>query len=236
LPTPYDKDYFQLVEAQSESSASVVVPLLCELLQPSTVVDVGCGIGTWLKYFPRNGVSEIAGMDGPWVERETLSIPPSAFEEVDLSRPPEPTRRFDLVVSLEVAEHLPAESAGPFVDFLTGLGPAVAFSAAIPLQGGSAHVNERWPNYWSTLFAKHGYASFDVIRERIWLDERIAWWFRQNLILYIDRERVSGYERLAGTPAREALPLVHPELYRGHVPGVPPATPPTEVDRNSRRP
>jgi SAM-dependent methyltransferase len=221
VSTPYTEDYFRLVEAQSEGSAAAVVPLLCDLLRPASVVDVGCGTGTWLKRFPSHGVAEIAGIDGPWVDRSALSIPASAFEVVDLSDPPRPRRAYDLVVSLEVAEHLPPESAEPFVRFLTALGPAVAFSAAIPSQGGSGHVNEQWPEYWSELFAARGYAPFDAIRPRIWTDESVAWWFRQNLIVYVDEKRATGYEGLAGVP-RRALPLVHPELFCRHVPAEPP--------------
>lgn len=219
--TPYSSEYFQLVDAQSDSSAEVVVPILCELLAPTAVVDVGCGSGIWLKHFLLEGILDVLGIDGPWIDRELLSIPESCFEVVDLSQPPKPRRGFDLVLSLEVAEHLPPKAAEPFVNFLVGLGPAVAFSAAIPSQGGSGHLNEQWPGYWSRLFSNRGYVPFDVIRPEIWADERVAWWFRQNLTLYVDEKRTVQYERL-GVPSKEVLPLVHPELYCRYIPQEPP--------------
>ncbi len=217
LSTSYSPEYFQGIAADSDGSAEVVVPMLIDLVGPASVIDVGCGTGTWLDHFHRSGVREITGVDGPWVDKSALSIPQSSFEVMDLAHPPQQSRTFDLVVSLEVAEHLPADSADSFVELLTSLGPVVAFSAAIPAQGGNGHVNEQWPMYWSDRFAARGYVPFDLIRAEIWSDERVAWWFRQNLILYVDRERVSRYERLRDLPVREVLPLVHPHLYSAHL-------------------
>lgn len=241
MPAAYDKRYFELVEQQSESSARAVVPILLKLTGPASVVDVGCGTGTWLERFRENGVEEILGIDGEWVDRSRLRIPADRFEAADLAELPRQDRRFDLVVSLEVAEHLPAAAADGFVDLLTSLGPAVAFSAAIPRQGGSGHVNEQWPGYWAERFAARGFVPFDVLRPRIWDDERIAWWFRQNLVLYVDRERLNDYPGL-GRPDEEVLPLVHPELFlpraeaaaaRAAEPAPPaePVAPPTPLQR-----
>jgi SAM-dependent methyltransferase len=217
MSTPYDSGYFELIEEQSRSSAEAVVPLLLELLGAESVVDVGCGTGTWLEQFRRHGVEEIAGLDGEWVDRAALKVPAERFEVVDLASAPPRERGFDLVVSLEVAEHLPPESAEGFVELLTSLGPVVAFSAAIPGQGGSGHVNEQWPAYWSERFARRGFVPFDVLRRRIWQDERVAWWFRQNLVLYVEAGRAGDYERLPSEPDREVLPLVHPEPFEQRV-------------------
>jgi SAM-dependent methyltransferase len=226
VSTPYGSDYFDLIERQSRGSAGAVVPLLLELVRPSSVVDVGCGTGTWLRRFLELGVDDALGMDGEWVDRDELRIPAERFQVLDLARPPRPEQRFDLVVSLEVAEHLPAESADGFVEFLAGLGPVVAFSAAIPGQGGSGHVNERWPGYWAERFAACGFAAFDVIRPRIWGDRRIAWWFRQNLVLYVERGREGEYPALPERPNEEVLSLVHPELFQRRVEAVPTADAP----------
>src|SRR5262249_12923454 len=110
------------------------------------------------------------------------------------------------------------------VALLTGLGPVVAFSAAIPGQGGTGHLNEQWPGYWSARFARSGYRAFDVIRPQIWMDDRIAWWFRQNIVLYV----AQGADVLAPPPqpaVDEVLPLVHPALFN-HL--VSTAAPPAE--------
>jgi SAM-dependent methyltransferase len=205
----YTETFFQDMAGQSGSSAAVVAPLLCEMLEPSSVVDVGCGTGEWLAEFLRSGVEDVHGLDGPWVDPAGLSIDPARFQAVDLENPPALGRRFDLVTSFEVAEHLPPHAAVSFVEYLTGLGDVVAFSAAIPHQGGTSHLNEQWQDYWSDLFATRGYVAFDVVRPRIWRNSNVEFWYRQNLIVYMAPERAA---RFPHEPADAVLPLVHPDL------------------------
>lgn len=192
-----------------------MVPILHRLLQPSSIVDVGCGVGIWLQEFLRAGVPHVLGVDGEHVTAAGLRIPESCFAAHDLASPLRLDRTFDMALSLEVGEHLPPASAGAFVESLCLLAPVVAFSAAIPFQGGGGHVNEQWPDYWAALFARYGRVPVDILRPLVWNDGDIAWWYRQNLLLYADEQRAAllleaarGF-RMAPAP----LPLVHPALY-----------------------
>src|SRR6266508_5182591 len=124
----YTTEFFRSRETGSGASARHIVPLLVDLLAPASVVDVGCGTGTWLAVFQRHGVDDIVGIDGDYVPTDELHISPARFRAHDLTQPLCLGRSFDLVVSLEVAEHLPPESATGFVDSLCGLGPVVLFS------------------------------------------------------------------------------------------------------------
>jgi 2-polyprenyl-3-methyl-5-hydroxy-6-metoxy-1,4-benzoquinol methylase len=153
---PYTNDYYDALREGARRSARVVVPLVLGLVPARSVIDVGCGRGTWLAVFRAHGVEEVRGVDGDYVDRGRLEIPADRFEAHDLTRPLRPAGRFDLAVSLEVAEHLPAEAADAFVGSLTLLAPVVLFSAAAPYQGGEGHVNERWPAYWAGRFAARG--------------------------------------------------------------------------------
>jgi len=205
----YNQTFFNDMAGSSESSAAVVVPLLCEMFEPVSVVDVGCGTGEWLAAFQRQGVEDVQGLDGPWVDTAQLSIEATCFRAADLTEPPALGRRFDLVTSFEVAEHLPERAAAPFVEYLTGLGDVVAFSAAIPFQGGTSHLNEQWQNYWSELFAARGFVAFDGVRPAIWLNPEVEFWYRQNLLVYVAEERAKD---LPFEPTEAVLPLVHPDL------------------------
>jgi len=122
-------------------------------------------------------------------------------------------------VCLEVAEHLSPLRADPFIGTLTELAPAVLFSAAIPGQGGTSHLNERWQSYWAGLFASRGYVAIDAIRPRVRGLEDIDWWYRQNTILYVQPGLVSSLpecvRRLQSTP--EALDMVDPICYAAAV-------------------
>lgn len=203
-------------EDLSQQSAREVVPLVMALVRPRRVVDLGCGKGIWLAVFAEHGVDEILGVDGDWQKREESRIPPERFMARDLREPFRVDREFDLAVSLEVAEHLPAHAAATVVDSLVGLSPVVLFSAAIPFQGGWHHVNEQWPDYWVRLFDERGYVLVDCIRQRIWDNAKVIWWYAQNMLLFVRRDRLSEYPALVKELDRaSAFPLavVHPEKY-----------------------
>lgn len=160
-----------------------VVPFIMRLVKPISVLDVGCGTGTWLKAFEENGVTDYVGIDATFLDRSLLRIPENKFLAVDLQQQWSLNRKFDLAISLEVAEHLPTESADVFVASLVDHAETIVFSAAIPGQGGQNHINEQWPDYWQEKFLKHGYYFHDVIRPLIWNNKSVDWWYKQNIFL-----------------------------------------------------
>lgn len=213
--TRYGAEFFAFHEELSRTSARAAIPTLFEFVQPKSVLDVGCGIGTWLAEFQAAGVIDYVGVDGDYVDRSKLLIDGALFRCHDLSTPLVLSRQFDLAVSLEVAEHLPEEAAAAFVGSLVRAAPVVLFSAAIPEQPGTGHVNCQWPDYWMALFAEHGYQAVDCLRWRWWDEARIAWWYRQNAFVYVDREKLADYPRLAAEATTQRLPqrVVHPDHY-----------------------
>lgn len=139
--TPYGTSFQEFIKDDSLRSAHKIVPLLVSLTGARSVVDVGCGTGAWLSVFSQTGVGKILGIDGDYVDRRALLIPADRFIGRDIRRPLDIRERFDLVVSVEVAEHLQEACAAAYVDNLTSLGDMVAFSAAIPNQGGIGQTN-----------------------------------------------------------------------------------------------
>jgi SAM-dependent methyltransferase len=192
----YGSGFFDEIESSSIASAEVIVPLVMKLVEPQSVLDVGCGRGAWLKVLERAGARDIAGVDGPHVNRDQLLIRPSQFAAIDLRNPSPLTRKFDLAVCLEVAEHLPASAALQLVSMLVAAAPVILFSAAVPGQGGTAHINEQWPEYWRKLFAERGYSLLDPIRPAVLLDRRVAWWYRQNVVMYCSAAALASHPSL----------------------------------------
>jgi len=180
----YDAAFFNYVNSGAIQSARHLLPILSGSLQIGSVLDVGCGQGAWLAVWQTLGAREILGIDGEYVERERLLIPADCFRAHDLRQDFDLGRRFDLVQSLEVAEHLPKSAAARFIGNLVRHGDLVLFSAAAPGQGGDHHVNEQDYNYWRALFATHGYVPLDCVRPRLLGDERIERWYRYNTMLY----------------------------------------------------
>lgn len=208
----YPKDYHRGLCDGAVRSAREVVPCVFDYVRPATVIDVGCGTGAWLSVFAEHGI-EGWGVDGEWIERESLLFPAERFTAGDLERPLDVHRQFDLVVSLEVGEHLRPQSAEIFVESLTRLGPVLLFSAAVPQQGGTHHVNEQWPDYWVARFARHGYVLIDCLRTRLWDNDRVEWWYAQNTMFYARHDRLDDYPGLGSEyerGSRHPLSLVHP--------------------------
>jgi hypothetical protein len=217
MSTAYDSAFFSFVADDSLRNARLIVPVVMELLSPKSVVDVGCGPCAWLRAFVENGVSLIRGIDGEYVERNKLLIDPRDFVAADLTESISLDQFYDLAVCIEVAEHLPQSTAANLIERLSSAAPAVLFSAALPGQEGVHHVNEQWLCYWRELFYKQGFAMIDAFRPRIRDDTRIAFYIRQNLVLFVS-DAV-----LASRPALRSLvddecesdsEWVHVDLYK----------------------
>jgi cyclopropane fatty-acyl-phospholipid synthase-like methyltransferase len=212
----YNKGFFERTQPASRLSAGVIVPIMMELVRPTSVIDVGCGTGEFLGIFEDRGVQDILGVDGMYVDRSQLAISQACFKAIDLNRPFTLEKTYDLAVSLEVAEHLEPAAAPDFIESLTQLAPVILFSAAIPLQNGYHHVNEQWPDYWAQLFQLRGFRPVDAIRKRIWHNRRVEDYYRQNILLFCNEQVLESNEALQ-KEFRETNPdmlsLVHPELF-----------------------
>jgi hypothetical protein len=212
----YDLSYYAGFRDGSRKSAQVIVPIILDWAAPASILDLGCGVGDWLSVFKEAGVPEIHGVDGDHVRGEQIAISRREFTAHDLATPYLPARQYDLAISLEVAEHLPAECAPALVSSLADAAPLVLFSAAIPNQPGKSHINCQWPAYWADLFAENGYVVLDALRLRLWNDSRIDWWYRQNIMIYACENQLDKWPKLQALrdpELRRPLPLVHPEMF-----------------------
>lgn len=193
---------------------SIVLESLSEL-EINSAVDFGCGVGTWLSVLKKWGIRDVLGLDGPWVDQDLLEISRQEFRQVTLEERINLDKKYDLAISLEVAEHISEKNAIFFVESLVSASDFILFSAAIPFQGGKNHINEQWPDYWSNLFADKGYIVLDFIRRAIWNDKQIPVWYRQNILFFVKREQMQTVKIPKLDEYSDHLPLsvVHPEIY-----------------------
>ena len=195
-------------------SAEQVLRTLFASFKPGSLLDVGCGVGFWLAAAERLGVGDVLGVEGPWAEDVALRVDQDKLVIHDLESGFDLGRRFDLAASIEVAEHLSPAAAGPFVQSLVRHSDLVLFSAAIPGQGGTGHLNEQFPHYWADHFAAHGYRPVDVVRRALWTDRSVHVWLRQNVIPFASPRFLAEHAwAREAADANGPLSIVHPELF-----------------------
>ncbi len=214
-PKDYKDNFFEYHLQGAVNSAKAVIPVVRDYIMPASVIDIGCGIGAWLSVWKSTGVAAVFGVDGEHVDSTKLVIDGSEFKAFDLSKIYATDKKYDLVTCLEVAEHLPSNVADKFVASLCSLGDVILFSAAIPGQEGTMHINEQYPEYWIAIFKKNKYVAIDCIRHRIWNDKTIQWWYRQNIMFFVREDTLPKYPSLKKAHDEnkgDVLSLVHPEL------------------------
>jgi SAM-dependent methyltransferase len=198
-------DYNHSANLHTLSGPLAALPVLFANNKPASLLDVGCGAGTWLKAALDLGIPDVCGVDGVEIPPEKLHVPAGKIRHQDLTQPWHLGKKFDLVLCLEVAEHLDNAFAQNLIDSLVEHGERICFSAACPGQGGQHHVNCQQPAYWQKLFNDRGFVCEDSLRWQIWDDARIEPWYRQNL--FCARKDPAR----AGTEPRIA-PVVHPAM------------------------
>lgn len=213
----YDSAFFEYVNKGSTASAAIIIPLVKSYFNVHSVIDFGCGQGAWLGEWRRSGAREVLGLDGDYVDKDALLIDRSELRVSNLANPVDMGKKFDLVESLEVAEHLPESAASAFIESLVRHGDVVLFSAAAVGQGGHDHINEQPYEYWRDKFLAHDYVLIDYLRAAVKDNRAVEPWYRYNTLLFVRREMIARLpEDLLRHRVAGADPVVDlsPYLYR----------------------
>ena len=206
-------NYNHSLNSHGEASPMELLPILLNGMGVSSLLDVGAGTGTWFSAARKYGILDTRGIDGVLVSAADLKCDPKLIDSVDLVSPFQLNRHFDIVLCLEVAEHLPSESAQFLIESITSHTDLVFFSAAIPGQNGQHHVNCQWPVYWQNLFNRYGFECVDDLRPKIW-NMDVDPWYKNNMIKAFKSKKAGSEPRI--------LSLIHPEmLVHIHAPFVP---------------
>jgi SAM-dependent methyltransferase len=208
------KNYTHDVKTHNLLAPNEIVPVIINLIEPKSIVDIGCGLGTFLRVFKERGINDILGVDGPWCNKSLLfqNIDPSEFREQNFENKLKIDKKYDLAICLEVAEHLTKKRAVTFIEELTSCSDVVLFSAAVPMQGGDHHYNEQWLSYWKLLFEKYDFEICDCLRPIFWNNENVFWWYRQNMVLFTRTDY--DKRRLQDVVENQILNIIHPEFYK----------------------
>ncbi len=135
------------------------------IFHPQSVLDLGCGTGRSLEWFHDYGI-DVVGIEG-----SALAISKSSHQDrivqADLNEEINLGRKFDLVWSYEVVEHIHPDYVNNLLNTFSNHGDCVVLSAAPPGQGGQGHFNEQPPAYWIAQFGARGYRYDQEATERL---------------------------------------------------------------------
>ena len=124
-------------------------------IRPVRVLDAGCAIGLLVETLRDRGI-EAEGIDLSDYAIESAHAPVKPYLRVG-SIAEELPGRYDLIVSIEVLEHMPPAEAEAAVANFCRHTDDILFSSSPTDFGEATHVNVRPPEYWAELFARHGF-------------------------------------------------------------------------------
>ncbi len=154
----YDHRYYiEHEEPSMAQSAEVIAESIISDFSPYSVVDVGCGTGVLLLTLKKRGVPNCQGIEYSDAALEICRQRGLDVIKFDLESGSEPGLKADIVVSTEVAEHLPGSCSDRYVDILCGIANTIILTASPAGSGGTDHVNEQPNEYWIEKFVSRNY-------------------------------------------------------------------------------
>jgi hypothetical protein len=173
----------------NRSARENIIPIILNLFNRKieSVIDFGCGCGSWLEVCKQNEITNVLGLD-LFCPEEYLRIDKNEFVKHDISKEYNNENKYDLVISIETAEHIESEYKEVYINNLVKSGDIILFSAAIPGQWGIHHVNCNWLEYWVKMFNDRGFDCIDI---------RYKWWgnnynippiYKQNVVLFVSKD------------------------------------------------
>jgi SAM-dependent methyltransferase len=185
----YSPRYYQtMVEPYAQRSVPQMAKSIVETFHPASVIDVGCGSGALLVALRKHGVHRLLGLDSSDAGLDIARARGLDIRKFDIiSDRWIGGEKFDLAISMETAEHLPATAADRYVELLCTLAPVVIFSAAPPGQGGVGHFNEQPREYWIELFKAHGFQCLEKTVadwQAAWSAASVANFYARNLMIF----------------------------------------------------
>jgi glycosyltransferase involved in cell wall biosynthesis len=173
-------DYDQ-IESEEKPFADRLATWIKENINPKKVVDIGCGPGTYVYSLRDNNVNAYGYDIDDRVDGKDYLKKLSLFEVNDKS---------DVVICLEVAEHIETSLSDSIVDSIirnVNDDGMIIWTAAIPGQGGVGHINCQTKEYWEEKFISRGFYRDCTIENNLLEYIRSGpymGWFLQNLMVF----------------------------------------------------
>lgn len=210
----YNEEFYNLNRAESYNSARIVLDIFKNFFMPTSVFDLGCGAGTWLRAWQDLGVKDIYGIDANTMDEAALLVPREKIKIIDFENESLEIKKFDLAMSLECLEHISENRELCAVETLTSCADIILFSAAVPMQAGTNHINCRPLQYWVDIFSSKGFSCYDFIRpECIKHALPVAPWYVQNILVFAKNEKCSLLESKGANPVQQPVMFYHTKIF-----------------------
>lgn len=212
----YDEEFYKINAKESYLSACYVIDILKKYYMPQSVIDLGCGVGTWLKAWQEQGVSDILGIDANQMQNDKLYIKRENIKIIDFETSSfDIDKKYDLAQSLECLEHISPQNEDKALSILCNSSDLILFSAAIPMQIGTHHINCHKLQYWVNKFKKQGYKCYDIIRpECIKNGAEIGSWYIQNILVFAKNEKAQILEKKGAISIEKPILFYHAEILK----------------------
>lgn len=155
-------------------------------MEVESLADFGCGPGWYVSLLRRNGY-DAYGYDGnPNIEELSSLLFTDGYycHRVDLTEELEAEVPFDVVLCLEVGEHIPKEYEDIFImNIIRNSGKYIIFSWAIEGQHGDGHVNCHSNDYIISKISMHGFYLNRPLSNYL-RNSSVLWWFKNTIMVF----------------------------------------------------
>jgi len=185
----YDKKFFiEHLNDEWLTENELITELIYDKFKPKSVVDFGCGSGSYLYFFSKLGVNKLKGFEGSQKAIDLALIEKKYIDKCDITKKIELGETYDICICFEVAEHLHEGCVGVFLDNLCSSSATILFTAAPPDQGGRHHVNLKPMQYWIQKFGERHYHYQKSLTEELKkeLNDIISAlsWMKTNIMIF----------------------------------------------------
>ena len=192
----YDADFYEAHRQYSQKGAPFFAKFIKDHFGKDGVVksicDLGCGTGIFITDFLKDA-DVVRGVDFSVGATKTLDIPVENYVDADLTKPLPFKEHFDVVVSIEVWEHLMSQFEAQYIENVMSLTPNyLVISCAPPHQWGRHHYSPHEPAYMRELIESKGYEFLPELTEQFCGDKSkgikgikyLASFYRKNTMLF----------------------------------------------------
>lgn len=212
----YSDEFYKINAKESFESAKKIINILIKYYAPKSVLDIGCGVGTWLKAWKEASATKVLGIDTNEMPENALYIPRKNIKVFDFEVDKlDIEDKFDLAMSLECFEHITKKHEDNAFNTLVNSADIILFSAGIPFQVGTNHINCHKLAYWVDKFKQKGYKCYDIIRpECIKQSLNVGSWYMQNILVFAKNDKASIIEANGAVSIANPVMFYHNEILK----------------------